>query len=327
MLQIFRQNNIATYIAIVFISFACKLKYILHPMVELQDKKYFEGFYFVLFGLKNFYFSHPNVYVFLSTIFTILVGFYLNYIMIREKIFSQKNYFVALSFVMLTGTFYSSSIVSVYFIGAIFLMIAFGMILKIEHSTKPRQMAFYTGALISLSSVFYFPYILFFAPFLLFIWILRPFLIQETIAYFLGIITVIYFALSLHILQTDFFKTIPKLHFNFEMPTHISYSNSIYLFASFFIYFLSLSLYNLYTFSNNKSILIRKKWRIIHIITLVSFLIALLHSLLPLHSIIVLFVPFSMILSQSYFHRNEKMNIFTFFLMIAMVFSIQYFLK
>lgn len=330
MLQVFKRNDISAYIALLLVAFVCKIKYILNPQLFKIESSSFDGLFFSMHRLHNMYTHMPSFYIFISICIQVTFALFLNSVVIRQKLFTHKNYFTALSFILITSFFPSFNFISAAFISNILLFIAFSFVLKLSTTSQPRKWCFNIGVLIALATFFYFPAIIFLLIFLLFTWLLRPFMLQELVACLLGFLTPVYFTWAVLYLNGNI-GTLPAIVANsvhLKIPLHLTNTLPVIIFISESLVLLIYSLYisNRNTLKN--AIIVRKKWRIISAYLFFAVLCGILSSRFPDTYFIIALTPFSILLSQSFHNRKEKMNIFTFFFLIISVLCVQWiFLK
>ncbi len=331
MLQVFKRNDISAYIALLLVAFVCKIKYILNPQLFKAGTGTFDGLFFSMNRLHSIYAKMPSLYIFISLCAQVAFALFVNLVVIRQKLFTQKNYFTALSFILITSFFPSFNFISAAFISNIFLFTAFSLVLRLRSTPQPRKCCFNIGVLIAVAAFFYFPAIIFLLIFLLFTWLLRPFMLQELVACMLGFLTPVYLTLAIWYLNghtaSSLYKALTE-NLHLEVPLYVTKTVPAIIFISVSLILLIYSLYisNKNTLKN--AIIVRKKWRIISVYLFFAVLCGVLSSRFPDTYFIIALTPFSILLSQSFHNRKEKMNIFTFFFLIISVLCVQWiFLK
>ena len=169
MLQVFKRNDISAYIALLFIALVCKLRYLLHPELIVPDTYSFDALFFNMNRLKSIFTNSPSLYLFLSIIAQFIFAVYLNAVVISQKLYAQKNYFPALSFILITSFLPQLNYFSVAFMANAFLFAAFSTVLQLSNSNQPRRACFNIGLLVALAVFFHFPVIVFLIVFILLI--------------------------------------------------------------------------------------------------------------------------------------------------------------
>ena len=328
MLQVFRTNNISAYVALLLLAFVGKLRFLLHPDLIQIDSYAFRGLFFNMYGLQTFMETHRGWYLFLSVLVHFAFALYLNASVIRQKMYAQKNHFTALCFLLITGFLPQFTYFSGAFLANFFLLVAFSTVLQVSHVSLPRRSCFNIGLLIGLAVCFYFPAILFLPVFLLFVWLLRPFVLQELVAGLLGFLTPFYFAAGLLYLQGKKLALSAQLHFQLSLPAKLTDRTPTLIFAAVCVLMLIYSLYVSGQYSFKQAILVKKKWRLVNAYLFFALVSVIFSPVFPHTYLIVALTPFCILLSQSMHNRKENMNIFTFFFLLLSLLCTQWiFLK
>jgi len=328
LLQVFKRNNISAYVALLLIAVLCKLKYVLHPELVRADNAAFEALFFNMNRLKMFFHLHPTLYVLISLLLQFAFAVYLNAVVNRQKLYPHKNYFTALSFILITSFLPVFNFLSVAFIANLFVLISFSSVLGLSNTALPRKACFNIGLLLAIAVFFYFPAILFVLLFILFIWLLRPFVLQELLAYLLGFATPFYFALALLYLNGNLKPALSQLQLHLRLPLRHSQTLPLAVFAIVGILYLLYSLSVSYKSSFKNAMIVKKKWRFITAYLFFGLVAGSFSGIFPQTYFILALTPFSILLSQSFHNRNEKLNIFTLFFLIISALSVQWiFLK
>lgn len=311
MIQVFKRNDISAYIALLAVTLICKLKFLLNPAPAALDADAFRSLFFSLAGLKSFYIAHPFLFMLLSVILQYVFAIVLNNAMINQRLYPQKNMLIGLAFILITSFFSECTYFSTAFIANFFLTIGFVTILKLSTTALPRQRCFNVGLLMGLASFFYAPSMLLFILFLFFIWLLRPFVLQEAVAYFLGFMVCYYGAFAYLYLTGHWQLSSLQPHFHLALPTRPQNVNHLIWFAVVFVVLLIRSLLHSAKNVRKEPMIVRKKWRLVYAYLIFATLCALFSSKFPSVFLIVALTPFSILLSHSFNHHKEKWNIFT----------------
>lgn len=326
MLQVFKRNNISAYIALLLIAVLCKMKYLLHPDLVRADSMAFDALFFNMNKLKSFFRLQPTLYILLSLLMQFALAVYLNAVVNRQKLYPHKNYFTALSFILITSLLPVFNFFSVAFIANLFVLISFSSVLGLSNTTLPRKACFNIGLLLGLAVFFYFPAILFVLLFILFIWLLRPFLLQELLAYLIGFATPLYFAMAMLYLNGNLKQVLSHLQLHLQLPLKHSQTLPLAVFALIGLIYLVYSLYLSGQSSFKNAMIVKKKWRFITAYLLFGLVAGSFSGIFPQTYFILALTPFSILLSQSFHNRNEKLNIFTLFFLIISALCVQWIL-
>lgn len=328
MLQVFRNNNISAYIALLLIAFGCKLKYLLHPEYLSMEPQAFRGLFFNMNNIAGFMEQHSRLFIFLSILFQYGFAIYLNTTVIRQKMYGYKNHFSGLMFLLITSFLPQFNYFSGAMIANMLLFMAFATVVQVSHVSQPRKACFNLGLLISLAVFFYFPAIVLLPVFLLFTWLLRPFILQELVAGLLGFLTPFYFAAAWLYITGNKAALNAQLNFQFSFPAKLVNKVPLAVFAGIcFIGFL----YSLFVYRQNAfklAMLVKKKWRLVNAWLFFACLCVCFSPVFPHTYLIIALTPFCILLSQSMHNRKENMNIFTFFFLLISLLCTQWiFLK
>lgn len=323
MLNVFKRNDISSLAALLLITFLCKLNFLIHPAAAISPGQ-FKGLFFSWGGITEFGRNHPTFFVFLSICLQVAFAVYINAIVNREKLYSRKNYFTALSFLLVTSLLPAFSVLSYPFFAAALVFTAWGAMLKLNNTTYPRRDCFNIGCLLGFAVMFYFPAIIFLLTFLITLWLVRPYIIQEALAYLTGFVVPFYFVAALLFLRGSLRMTVTNFYLHLELPVKFIGRLDLLLFGFASILLFCYSLYLLKKYGYRNSIFIRKKWNMLLVYMLSAATVGVLSPVFPGSAWLLFLIPFSILLSQSYQHDKEKMNIFTFFFLIAAILLTQW---
>lgn len=166
-----------------------------------------------LFGVLNFFFQHHNgeeqvVFGFWGNVdnqsywlFQIgaFVLIFLNAIMInnifnRNDFMERNNYLASLLYVVLMSFFHSFYFISGAAFAQTLLILVVAQLFKLSQNEDGRKAVFNAAILFGLAASFY-PVLLIGAPFLFWmIWVMRPFILRESLLAFTGFVTPLVYA-------------------------------------------------------------------------------------------------------------------------------------
>jgi hypothetical protein len=304
-----------------------RLKYILHPPKVETIEGFQQGFFFQWKGLLNFYNAHPSLYVGLSTIFFIVFAVFFNFIINREKIFARKSFIPGFAFMLYSSFLPSQCIFSTVFIANGLIFLAFANVLSTYNITSPQKIFFNAGLFLGLATLFYFPAILLFILFIILILMVRPFKWQEFFAYLLGVTTPFYTVGMLLFLLGSWKKYTKHLYFRIHLPLKII---STPIFISLSVVSILMLVYGLFLVNQSQgknTTGVRKRWNCIGFYFVFASMVGLFSATFPALTWLVAVTPFSIVLSQSLQNIKEKFNIFTFYFLLFMLFSIQWLMQ
>lgn len=308
-------------------SFIMRLKYILHPPKLETIEGFHQGFLFQWKGLFNFFTTHPNLYVGLSVIVSIAFAVYFNFVINREKIFARKTYIPAFAFMLYSSFLPSLAIFSTVFIANAFIFIAFANILGSYNATSPQKTFFNTGLFLGLATLFYFPAIILFILFVILILIVRPFKLQELFAYIFGVITPFYFVGIILFLQGKWKSYTQHLFYHIHLPLK---TISTPIFIALSIISIMMLVYGLFLVNQSQgknTTGVRKKWNCIGFYVFFTAISGLFSTIFPALTWLIFATPFSIVLAQSLQNNKEKFNTFTFYFLLIMLFTIQWWMQ
>jgi hypothetical protein len=323
-LRIFKQNDISSVFAIVIFTFLLKAKYMLHPPGLNELDNFQHGMLFSFPQLASLYNAHPSFYVFLSVCLLLCFSMYFNVVVTREKFLQGKSYLPALSFLILSSFAPVLNIFSTATIASLILFIAFSKTMQLYQTTNPRKVCFDIGILVSVAALFYFPSILFVFLFLALLLLLRPFSLEENMAYFLGVLTPVYLSLALIYLSGHWYDLHTIVFLNLTPPIK---TMALIPLVMLTVVSTSMLVYGLYLVNQagiKNAISVRKKWNGVVLYLFFACVIGIFSNVFPGVPWILTMAPISIILSQTFLNNKEKYNTFTFYFLIIVVILVQW---
>ena len=195
---------------------------------------------------------------------------------------------------------------------------------QLINAAKPRRACFNIGLLVSVATLFYFPSILFFFLFLALLLLLRPFLLEENIAFILGILTPIYLALSVIFLSDKWHDMKNFVHFNITPPLKTMSITPLLIITIVSITLLVYGLFLTNQAGSKNAIAVRKKWNAVVIYLFFACIAGIFSSVFPGYTWILTVAPISIIVSQTFMHKNERYNAMAFYLVLISILVIQW---
>ena len=246
----FKSNNASAYIFIPLFAIALWVFGFIHP-VPVPPVKHAMPFY-ELFATP---FSNVWLSISVALILVIAEAFFLNYIVNENEILARPSFFPAVLYIIFMSSNKTMLILHPLVFGNFFLMLAIHRLLLSYRKEKAFSHFFDAGFLISIASLFYFPYIVFFPILVVALISLRPFNWREWVISLTGIIvpyilvvTVYYVLNSLDYLIYD------KMLFHFSKQFHLgNLSGSFYFTNSLQVSILILAGARLFTGLNTGS--------------------------------------------------------------------------
>ena len=153
----FKSNNASAYIFIPVFAIALWVFGIIHP-VALPPVKHAMPFYELLAGPV----TNTWLNIILALILIIGEAFFLNYIVNENEILTRPSFLPAVLYIIFMSSNKAMYILHPLIFGNFFLMLAIHRLLNSYRKEKAFSHFFDAGFLISIASLFYFPYIVFF---------------------------------------------------------------------------------------------------------------------------------------------------------------------
>ena len=158
----------------------------------------------------------------ISTLLLFFQALYFNYLVNYYKIMSRPSYLPAFSYILVSSLFVEFLFLTPALIANTFLLISLAKIFSLYKKEKAVAIVFDSAFLVSIASLFFFPYAVFFLFILASLTLLRPFNLRE---YFIAIIGLIlpYYFMGVYFFWVDRLPeflhtlTISELRFNAEV--------------------------------------------------------------------------------------------------------------
>lgn len=138
-------------------------------------------------GDRNFIFH------IIATALVFFQALYFNYLVNYYRIMSKSSYLPAFSFILVSSLFVEFTLLTSSLIANTFLLFALAKIFAWYKKDKVTGAVFDTSFLISIASLFFFPYIVFFLFVVAALTVLRPFSLREYLISVIGIVLPYYF--------------------------------------------------------------------------------------------------------------------------------------
>jgi hypothetical protein len=319
-IKLFKRNDIVPFIAIIFIALIIKWNALIHPPSIIDIDSFNRGFVFQWKWIFNFYTSSPHLSVGLALLLQIVFAFYFNLVMNSERLFARKSFIPALSFIIITSWLPFFTLFSTAFIANFFIFAAFAQTLKLYNLPHARRACFDIGCLLGIAILFYFPAISCILLCFLLILLLRPFVLQETIAFLSGIICVVYLTAGIIFVFGNLKSAISHSFYHFALPLKIALPAASLTASIVSITLLVYGAFLINQTGEQNSMAVRKKWNAVFFYCIFGLILGIFSPIFPSYTWIFALTPFSILLSQAFQHKNEKFNNFTlYFLMLALL--------
>ena len=324
MLKLFRTSSPYSVIALFLVAILLKLNYLIHPVsiAALPDQVIWNSIVaqtLHIFGNAAFGFT------FLGIINIVFQGIYLSRISWEFNLFPYDSYLPALSFILVTSLFPDWNYISAFSITNWFILIAFKNIFQLYALKDGNKSLFNIGALISLSAIFVFPYILFLILFFIGLAVLRSFKLKEWLMLFLGIFTPIYILLSVFFLTDNMLVLKELIPFGFSFQHFQQNAIATYLSLGLLSLFLIIGFFYLNVFSSRMLMQVKKNWGIILVYLIVSLLVGVFSVWSGFSVWLPAILPISLIFTNLWFEeRKSWIAKVVFYLFIAVIIFVQW---
>ncbi|HPI53240.1 MAG TPA: DUF6427 family protein, partial [Chitinophagaceae bacterium] len=313
MVGLFKRNDIVAFAGLLILHILLQLKGIMNPVPVKWLDKFYHGFFFQWNGLERAYSSHPGVYMVVSAIMFFVFALYVNLVVNQERLYARKSYIPALSLILFSAFTPEMCLFSSVFVANVLIFIAFARTLMLYSHNKPRKACFDIGLLVGLASLFYFPAVLLVILFILMFAILRSIVLQEFVAFLVGVIGTWYFAAAYVFIRGDWKIVLQRIYFHIHLPSKLIHPSVFIISSVVSILLLVYGMFLLNLHGPKNPIAVRKKWNAVVFYAFFGLVIGLFSSIFPSLPWLLAVTPFSIILSQTFQHNREKINIFTFY--------------
>jgi hypothetical protein len=318
LLKLFQNTKPATVLLIIVLAIIMKWQVLLHPVFPVANK---EHFCFTLI-LSTVHFVLQDVaisYSLLAIGLMITQAFYLNFIVVKYKLFSQNSFIPAFGFLLITSFFPSLNFFSEQLIVNFFVLAGIDKMLGFSHAANARNQIFNAGFLISIPLLFQLSGSFFLIMLLVSLALLRPFQLVEWVVGLIGFFTPIYFFVCLLFLfdKMEVLHHFSLFRINYLLPEffkglHLILLLGLFLLIAFGIFALQQSLPRV-------TIYVRRSWLLMICYCLLALCVIFCSSNTQFQGWILLMPPLSMIISQSFcLEKTKRFSSFTFYFSILL---------
>ena len=190
-------------------------------------------------GNKNY------IYHIVALLLVFLQALYFNYIVNRYRILSKSSYLSAMAYALLSSLVIEFTFLTPALMANTFLLFALSTVLSIYKKDKAASSIFDAGLLISIASLFFFPYLAFSFFLLASIVLLRPFNLREYILMLVGL-AIPYYFIGVYFFWNhnlvEFWKTLQITRLNFPVQ-QIEKSTRVIVIGGVLLFVILWSLY------------------------------------------------------------------------------------
>lgn len=137
--------------------------------------------------------DHNFVFHIISTLLVFFQALYFNYLVNYYRIMSKSSYLPAFSFLLVSSMFVEFTLLSAALVANTFLLFALAKVFAWYKKDKVTGAVFDTTFLVSVASLFFFPYLVFFLFVLVSLAMLRPFSLRDYLIAIVGLLLPYYF--------------------------------------------------------------------------------------------------------------------------------------
>jgi Family of unknown function (DUF6427) len=323
-IAIFKQKNPINFLLLLLFGILIKLpvfKMNYVPVVEEQDAYLFKA---VVNFLNPAGKQFGAFYPLLSFLILISEAVLLNRFMNSQRMLNRQNYLPGMSFLLITSLFPEWNQFSPAMISNLFLLIILILLFNTYNKPDAKGAVFNCGFLLGVSSLFFYPSLIFIGWIFLGMMVIRPFRINEWMLCLAGLITPVYFyAAYLYLTnQWDWTALVPKISIGFpDLQQSLMAAGGLSLFVFPFL------TGAWYVQDNLRKMLIniRKAWSLLLLFMLAALLVPFLGSGYNFENLVLIVVPFAAFHASCYmFTRWRLIPLLFFWLSVAFIIYYQY---
>jgi len=141
----------------------------------------------VLYGLLvELLGANALVFAILGAVMSFVVAMILNRMVFERRIGYHRDYFVALIYILLSGSLLAFQTLTPYLAGSVFILLAINMLFELSKEHDRREKIYYAGLFIGIAGLFTPYYFIFIVPAMLSMFLFGPFRLKEILALLLG---------------------------------------------------------------------------------------------------------------------------------------------
>lgn len=306
MLQLFNNTKIPALLSLVVYLLVTRMAGFIHPVAPPEDGG---ALYLLILDL-----IHKNPLV--SSIIALIINFanamLLNRIVFHRRINFHRDYFVALIYILLSGSLIAFQTISPELLGSTFIILGINILFDLAKEFEKREVDYYVGLFIGIAGLFSPHYFLFVIPTLLSIFLFGTFRLREITALLLGWINPFILA-GVGYYLADGFSFFMERSFHLDYSAYSLYMNwgwNVYGIGIAFILLFMLAAFLQPTLITRQQHYAKQFIRVVY-----NFLFMAFGSLLflPIDNFVVLFllVPYLAFIFGIFFKRNNaKVTVF-----------------
>jgi len=191
--RFFKSNNASSFIFLPFIALAIWVFGFITPLVI--PVRYTMPLYELIAGI---FIDIPWLSTCIAFLLIIGEAFALNYIVTKNEVIAKQSYLPALLYIVFMSNSSGMLLLHPPLFANLFLLFAINKLLNSYRKDTAFSQVFDAGMLVSIASLFYFPYIVFFPLLGIGLIMLRPFIWREWVISFIGVILPYFFVITVY---------------------------------------------------------------------------------------------------------------------------------
>lgn len=326
MLNIFRNYNPFSVIALFVWTLFLKLSILIHPeAIFLSGNS--QVMWLKLSAFLGFILGNsPFLITFIAICNLFGQAIFLNSIANRHHLFPKSNYFPALTYILVTSLFKDWNYLSSALVSNWLILAMLSSMLRLYAAADARKQIFNIGCFISLTAMLVFPNIVFICLLLLALGILRPFKAAEWMVGFLGILTPFYFLAGILYLGNDLSEIRHMVSIGFSLPKKLDNAPVVLASFSMMILMIVTGIYYLNIFMSRMLFQNKKWWWVIFAGFFISIVAGVFTVAKGYNQWMALLVPGSFIMANALFEERKKwVTNVLFYLFVAVIIFAQWF--
>jgi hypothetical protein len=190
----------------------------------------------------------PWLEVVIACLLLVMQAFLLNYIVNENEILSKQTYLPALFYILLMSNNNDMLVLHPLLFANFFMLFAISKLLSSYRKDKAFSQSFDAGILISIATLFYFPYLLFFPLLGVGLIVIRPFNWREWVISFLGVLTPYLFVFTFYFWNDSLdYLFYDYMFYGFLYPKAVTvYPSGFYYISGLILVILSFSIINIF---------------------------------------------------------------------------------
>ncbi|MDY6801301.1 MAG: DUF6427 family protein [Bacteroidota bacterium] len=324
MIKILKSNRPFVIFLIIISAIALWIGNFLYPSVDLFS---FDNEPVLFYKWLNHYFTYNSfVSLFISLLLLLIQAFLLVQFNRKYILINYRTFLPAFFYVLIAGSFVPLQRINPVLIGTLFMFIATNYIYDVYRRDYALNRLYMAGFFISVASMFWPPFAVFFVVIWIALIILRPFVGREWVVSLLGFFTPYLFVFTYYYVFLDIVKLEALAesflgYFNILRifdPMHYAY----YIFYALLFICIVLASFVIITDFHKKKIKNRKYFEINWWLFLIGVLLFIFFENVSYEIIYFIAIPVSFLLTEYFYSVRKRwiLNILLFFILSSIVY-------